>query len=427
VERSSLCRLVGSLCTLAAAFALASAGCQTSNLYTWYDDNVKQKLFKQPAAPPPPVDSFVMRGGDLEQDELIAGTARADLEGAKTLYSQGKYADAEKIFHRISHNAKNPLLTVEEALFFEGDCQYYQGHYTKAEGTFKKLVKDFRINGRFREQATRRLFDIADYWLNDTRKAMKADDERRINKVGWWVTVPEDTWSAMTWVPRQFHWEKEKPLLDEEGHAIQALEEVSLSDMNGPLGEKALFYMATVKFYRKDFKDADYYYSQVYEKYPNGDLAGKAMKHSIICKQMMTGGSVYDLRPLDQALKLIQGQARTYKELDEEFLRRQWVSINHQHADHDWQIAEFYRRTSHPGAAYFYYELVKRRYPGTSYSEKAIKRMDEMRVKIEKQKAKNGGENPVDFSAGGRGSIFGGMTPGSGMGPMGGMGGMMGR
>jgi outer membrane protein assembly factor BamD (BamD/ComL family) len=420
----SLCRLTGTLCTLAGLLLLVGAGCQNSNLYTAFDD-LKQRWSKAPPPPPAPVDNFVMRGGGLEKDETAAGTVNAELEGAKTLYAQGKYAEAERIFHRIARNTKNPMLVAEEALFFEGDCLYLQGHYPKAESTFTKLLKDFRINGRFHDQATRRVFDIANYWLDDTRKEMKRAEERRVNKANWFVSAGEDTIKAVTFVPSLFHVEKEKPFLDVKGHALEALEEVRLNDISGPLGEKALFYIGTVKFYDKDFKDADYYYTQVYENYPNGELAATAIKHSIICKQMMTGGSVYDLRGLDQARKVIQETAKSYAQIDEDFLRRQLVSISQQHADKDWRIAEFYRRTGHPGSAYFYYELVKRRYPGTSYSEKAIARMDEMRDRLEKQKARSGifGDSPADFSGGGRSSIFGGMTPGSGMpggaGPMG--------
>jgi TolA-binding protein len=415
VTGPSLCRLTGTLYTLAGLLLLVAAGCETSNLYTTFDD-LKQKWSKTPA-PPAPVDNFVMRGGGLEKDDIAAGTANADLEGAKTLYSQGKYAEAERIFHRIAHNTKNPVLVAEEALFFEGDCLYLQKRYPKAESTFKKLLKDFRINGRFHDQACKRLFDIADYWLDDTRKEMRRAEERRLNKANWFVSAGEDTIRTVTFVPSLFHFEKEKPFLDVQGHALEALEEVRLNDISGPLGEKALFYIATVKFYNRDFKDADYYYSQVYENYPNGKLASTAMKHAIICKQMMTGGSVYDLRGLDQARKLIQETAKSYPDIDEDFLRRQLVSISQQHADKDWRIAEFYRRTGHPGSAYFYYELVKRRYPGTSYSEKAIARMDEMRDRLDKQKSRSGifGDSPADFSGGGRGSIFGGMTPGSGM------------
>jgi TolA-binding protein len=404
--RPSSARLCCALGVLVLLFG--PIGCESSNMYTWYDD-MKQKVFKAPPAPPPPVDNFVMRGGGLEKDqEVVPGSVQADLEGAKTLYSKGKYAEAEQLFHRIAHHSKNPVLVQEEALFFEGDCQYLQGHYPKAESTFKKLLKDFRVNGRFHDQATRRLFDIANFWLEDTRRSMKQDEDRRAGKGSWFV------------VPVSYvHFDKEKPLFDEEGRAVEALEEIRLNDLTGPLGEKALFYIATVKFYRKDFKDADYYYKQVYENYPNGKLAAKALKHSIICKQMMTGGSVYDLRPLDEARKIIHEQARAYPELaehDEEFLRRQLASISHQQADKDWHIAEFYRRTGHPGSAYFYYELVKRRYPGTSYSENAGKRMDEMRSKLEKQKNNDSArESPVDFGSAGRSSIFSAPTPGSGM------------
>ena len=72
----------------------------------------------------------------------------------------------------------------------------------------------------------------------------------------------------------------------------------------------------------------------------------------------------------------------------EEFLRRQLVSISQQNADKDWRIAEFYRRTEHPGAAFFYYEIVRRRYPGTKLSELAVERMEEVRAEAEQERAK---------------------------------------
>ena len=42
--------------------------------------------------------------------------------------------------------------------------------------------------------------------------------------------------------------------------------------------------------------------------------------------------------------------------------------------------AEFYRRTGHPGSAYFYYEIVRRRYPNTPYADEAIKQMQNLRA-----------------------------------------------
>ncbi len=367
-----------------AAFLLAllvsfAAGCQDSNFIAKLDP--REMFRKVPEPPPAPVDNFVMRGSGLEKDQTAEkGSAQAQLDGAKILYEKGKFGDAERIFHSIARNVKNPPLVAEEALFFEADCQYLQGHFPKAESTFIKVLREFRLNGRFHNQANQRLFDIANYWLDDTRKLMKAYEEKREGKR--WLVMPASF----------VHVDKEKPFLDMEGRAIEALEEVRLNDISGPLGEKALFYIATIKFFREDYKDADYYYSQVYKNYPNSKLAATALKHAILCKEMVNGGSAYDARPLKEAMDLIQ-IAGAYPELqanDHPFLVRQMESISHQQADKDYNIAEFYRRTGHPGSAYFYYELVRRRYPGTSYSEKAIKGLEEMRKRLDKQGAKTG-------------------------------------
>jgi hypothetical protein len=48
-------------------------------------------------------------------------------------------------------------------------------------------------------------------------------------------------------------------------------------------------------------------------------------------------------------------------------------------AERDFKVAEFYRRTGHPGSTVFYYELVGRRYPGTTYADLAEQRKLELK------------------------------------------------
>jgi TolA-binding protein len=120
----------------------ALAGCQNDGAFLSKLNpanlNPKEWFGKPAEAPPAAVDNYVMKGGGLEKDQAPeSGTAQADLEGAKTLYSQGKYAEAEKIFHRLAYNNKNSAHLCEEALFFEADCMYMQGKYPKAESTYK--------------------------------------------------------------------------------------------------------------------------------------------------------------------------------------------------------------------------------------------------------------------------------------------------
>jgi hypothetical protein len=115
-------------------------------------------------------------------------------------------------------------------------------------------------------------------------------------------------------------------------------------------------------------------------------MAPKALELAIIAKQMSTGGPEYDGRKCGEARQLIDTALRSYPELAEkkhEFLERQIWSINQQEADRDFLVAEFYKRTGHPGAAYFYYELVRRRYPGTKYAKEAEVRMQEVRARMD--------------------------------------------
>ena len=71
-----------------------------------------------------------------------------------------------------------------------------------------------------------------------------------------------------------------------------------------------------------------------------------------------------------------------------DFLERQLIGINMQQAEKDFRTAEFYKRTNHPGSAYFYYEIVRRRYPGTPLADKAAERMKELEAQHEKDETK---------------------------------------
>jgi RNA polymerase sigma factor (sigma-70 family) len=52
--------------------------------------------------------------------------------------------------------------------------------------------------------------------------------------------------------------------------------------------------------------------------------------------------------------------------------------VLNQPVEKDFQVAEFYRKTGHPGAAAYYYELVCRRYPGTALAVQAGQRLSDL-------------------------------------------------
>jgi outer membrane protein assembly factor BamD (BamD/ComL family) len=348
-----------------ALFATGTSGCASNTL----------AVFKGSQVPPPPAETLVIRAGHLEEEPAPKeGSANAQLAGAHELYRKGEYDQAERIYHKIADNKKNLPAVAEEARYYEAESLRRQSHYPKASDTYAKLLVDFP-NSAYREQAVQHIYDIANYWLDDTREEMRERHEKEDGK-RWWVGS------------HFVNWDKSKPFLDEEGRALEALQRVQFGDIRGPLADKALFLAGSVKFFNKNYRDADLDFSQLVEHYPNSPFAPQAIELAIIAKHMSTGGSDYDGRKVAEARQMVDTALRSYPELaaqKDEFLKRHLVSITMQQAEKDFKRAEYYRRTGHPGSAYFCYEIVRRRYPNTKFAEDAVQHMNELRDTLQKE------------------------------------------
>jgi outer membrane protein assembly factor BamD (BamD/ComL family) len=223
------------------------------------------------------------------------------------------------------------------------------------------------------------MFDIAYYWLEDTRNEMKEDKEVKEGKRSFLV-------------PDYVHFERSKPVLGEQDRAIEALQHVQLNDPNGPLADKAMYLCGQVHMYMQDYRSAVQDFKEITDHHPNSPLAPVATQFGILCLHLSTGGPDYDGKNSAEARKLIQTAFDNYPELAEdktkrEFLIRQLENITNQQAEKDYLQAEFYRRTGHPGSAYFYYGLIVRTYPTTSFAKLAKEKMVELKAQADKDNA----------------------------------------
>jgi outer membrane protein assembly factor BamD (BamD/ComL family) len=331
---------------------------------------------RPPAAPPPPAETILLRAdGIVPEQPPKPGSPEAQLAGARELFRQGQYVDAEGLFKYIADKKKTPLPVAEEARYYQAESLRLQGRLPKAADTYVDLLNKFP-NTAYREQALRHMFDIADFWLKDSRERFAELKEKNEGK-RWFVS------------PNFVHFEREKPLFDEEGRAIEKLEQVRYNEINGPLADQALFMAGSVQFLNENYKEADNYFSQIHEKHPNSPLAEKAVELAIIAKHLSTGGADYDGRKVAEARKLVQAAFDNYPELankKKDFLARQLVGITLQQAEKDYKMAEFWKRTGHIGAAYFYFEMVQRRYPNTPFAELARKQSEELKVRAANDK-----------------------------------------
>jgi outer membrane protein assembly factor BamD (BamD/ComL family) len=294
---------------------------------------------------------------------------------AEDYFRREEYAKAESLFEDIATDTKNRPEVAEKARYMQAESLRRQSYYPKAVDAYHKLLLDFPA-GLYRTQSVGRMFEIADEWLEETREEMKPESERK--KKSWTGSI----------IPVNF--ERKKPTIDTEGRALQALEQAYFNDPTGPYADKALFMLGRVKFHRGEYRDAARYFQQLAETHDRSPLRDKALEMAIIAKNNSSGGPAYDARDTQDAMKLINAAKATSPELARQkgdFLDEQAMMVRYQQAEKDFETAEFYRRTGHPGSAWFYYELVKRRYPGIKpFCDLAPQRMADLKKELDEAK-----------------------------------------
>lgn len=292
---------------------------------------------------------------------------------AQQLFQAEKYSQAQDLFKELADNTGNNAILAEEARYMQAECRRARGQYPEAVDVYHKLLMDFPT-GAHRREACEQMFAISDFWLNDFRDEL----QRRQGEKG-----------VLHWRPRWPNpFDRAKPTLDQEGRALEALERVHTQDPIGPAADKALFWCGYVNYIRGNFNEADHFFSQLVELHKDSPLRPQAMAYAIQAKNNSTGGAVYDGRKCAEALHLVHIAEATVPELANnpemaEKLTKAKFAIHYQQAEKDYETAKYYERTGHPGSAIFYYELTRRRYAGTWYSEAADERKKHLIAQME--------------------------------------------
>lgn len=304
--------------------------------------------------------------------------AESKMAKAEEQFTAGDYVAARATYATLADNTRNPLLLAEKARFKEAECYRLTKEYPRAVDTYHRLLQDHQT-GAYRRAACKEIFEIADYWLDDTRAEIEAS---RAGEKKPWIRIPK--WSELT--------DGTKPRIDQEGEAVKALEFVWQSDLFGPYADKALFWAGYIHFYRGNFDEADEVFSRLVEFHKESPLRPKAVEMAIMSKNNATGGSDYDGSKCAEAMQLVRSAEIGMPEFaDPEkaaLLTKQKMMIRMQQAEKDFKRGQYYERIGHPGSAYFCYELVRRTYPGTKYSDLATARIDEIKTKVEEEKNK---------------------------------------
>lgn len=322
--------------------------------------------------------------------------AESKLEDAEQMFKAGQYEQAQTQFRTLADNRGNSAVVAERARFMQAECRYMRGQYPEAADTYHKVLLDFPT-GAYRRDCCARMFQITDYWLDDFRDEL----EKRSGEKG-----------VLRWRPSwPKPWDRTKPFIDQEGRTLENLERVHTHDVTGPTADKAIFWCGYVNFIRGNFQEADQFFSQLVDMHSDSPLRPQAMAFAIQAKNNATGGAAYDGRKCAEALQLVQIAESSVPELVNdpamaEKLTRAKFAIRSQQAEKDFLMAEYYERTGHPGSAVFYYELVRRRYGGTRYSDLATDRQARL-VNMMKEGRPEPGNDPLAIAQAKWKEVFG--------------------
>lgn len=353
-------RVVASAAALAVAL-VAGSGC-TSTIGT----KRGEKSFTQKVT-----DSIKSTlNSSYHDDDADAKMAEADQR-----FAEQDYKTAQSIFGDLADNTFNSGQMREKARFMEAESCRLRGKLPAAVATYNRYLQD-HPGGVYSKQSAERMFAIAEGWLKDTLPDIEESQSGK-------------SWARLPKLPNPF--DATRPTLDAEGELVKTFENIAIGAPNAPCAEKAMFWAGYLHYARGRYEDADHFFSTLAEMYKDSPLRQEAVKYAIDAKTRVTGGALYDGQKANEALQLVHNLEATEPQYRNDPAKQEWatkqkLSIRGSQAERDLETAEYYRRTNRFGSAFFYYELVKRRYPGTMYSDKAADRIIEIK-NLQEQKA----------------------------------------
>jgi len=232
----------------------------------------------------------------------------------------------------------------EEALLLAGQAELQRGRYYQAFEWFDRLLDEFPA-GRFFNRAIDREYQIAEAFLSGKKRILLG-----------FLPLPAR----------------------EEGLSI--LERIVEHAPGSPAAEKALLRIADDHYQHREYAEAVSTYETFLASFGDSPNAAVAMLRAAQATYASFRGVAYDITPL------IDAQQR-YRALSERFpvtaesagVRQTLLEIRETRAKKLFQTGSFYGRIGRPGPQRFYYQLLAREYPQTTWAEKAEQSLAAMR------------------------------------------------
>ena len=160
--------------------------------------------------------------------------------------------------------------------------------------------------------------------------------------------------------------------MDTRGRALKGLKAIWLNDPTGPLADDALMLTALYYLRRNNNVEADRYFQNLREQYPESPHLEQAFVLGSHAKQMSYQGPYYDKTALVSAKNLKEQTLTLFPNSDDRTqVREDLKKLYLYEAQAEWARVEYYQKKGNPASIAIHCRRVIENYPDTRYGEQA--------------------------------------------------------
>ncbi|RLS53758.1 MAG: hypothetical protein DWH91_13575 [Planctomycetota bacterium] len=385
---------------------LAMTGCSSMPLAQRQTDSVDVRLV-QDSYQGPEERAVSRKRWEIRKSQASTGgqtiEGLSEYEAAESLYDAGRYAEAEKAFHKLAKSRRSSHEDLgmkmerwwgvrqtlgydtystfgdpieEDAMFMKAESQFARQRYAHAQESYGALITRYPST-RHLDKVSRRNFQIAREWLgfqaeiHDNGEVQQASGEAAAgNQADFANTDPFYVPIAPNFTDRT------RPTFDTRGRALEALRSIWLHDPTGPLADDALMLSASFHLRTQDFEESARLYKMLREQYPDSPHFRDAFLLGSHVTLASYQGSNYDDTSLGEAIDLKESALRIFPDLTEEERNRLGSELDLMYqaeVARIWDRVEFFQAKNAPQSVAVYCKILINRFPDSEYAERARK------------------------------------------------------
>jgi outer membrane protein assembly factor BamD (BamD/ComL family) len=288
----------------------------------------------------------------LEIAPPIPGTEEGDLALARYLLAKAEYKEARQAFKEWFKNYPESASRAE-GLFYAAETEI--------------MAVDVKPKGGDIMKAYRWLEELLEGWPGTELADRAIRKEIIIAEMLLFKHRQQKIWGGVLW-------------LSGEEEALKILDRI-IDDWarETPVGEQALRLKADYFYENGEFEEAEQAYARLTRDFARGRYYKLAMLRSGESAFARFPGVEYDGSALVEAsVYFTDFQSRYPREAGEYAIAEKLGRIRESQAQKDYLVGRYYERTKATGAAVYYYRLVERTWPGSTWAAEARGRLIEL-------------------------------------------------